>query len=240
MADKNSIIFNIFQWNTLNRKLADKKAFPHVEDKYLEWEFRQPLIQKIIDENKGDIICLEEVGNFEKDFKEEIFEKINIKYDLLYGPKPSNFMGNVLGINKELFSIEKNENIILDGVDGKKSGQNIIYPLINDKKTNNKFVVIVVHLKSKAENENIRLIQINQIMKYIEDNLLGKYPIFIIGDFDAEPTYSCIVKLLENNKIGSKSLFDLKELDFTTIKLRDTLYRRIIDYIFLLGKIKMI
>ena len=238
MTEKKSITFNLFQWNTLNRKLSDKKAFPHVEDKYLEWEYRQPLIQKIIDENKGDIICLEEVGNFDKDFKEEIFAKTNIKYDLLYGPKPSNFMGNVLGVNKDLFSIEKNENIILDGVDGKKSGQNIIYALINEKKTNNKFVVLVVHLKSKSENENIRLIQINQIMKYIEDNLLGKYPIFIIGDFNAEPTYSCIVKLLENQNICAKSLFDLKELDFTTIKLRDTLYRRIIDYIFFIGKNK--
>ena len=238
MADKKAITFTLFQWNTLCSKLADKKGFPHVEDKYLEWEYRKPLIKKIIEENKGDIISLEEVADFDKDFKEDIFEKLSSKYDLVYGPKPSNFMGNVLAINKELFSLEKSENIVLDGLDGKQSGQNIIVALINDIKTNNKFVVIVVHIKSKAENENIRLVQMNQIMKIVEENYLGKYPIFIMGDFNAEPSYSCIVNLLENKNICAKSLFDLNQLDFTTIKLRDTLYRRVIDYIFFAGKNK--
>ena len=236
--EKKSIIFNLFQWNTLCSKLADKKGFPYVEDKYLEWEYRHSLIKKVIEENKGDIISLEEVADFEKDFKEGIFEKLTTKYDLVYGPKPSKFMGNVLAINKELFSLEKSENIFLDGLDGKQSGQNIIIALINDIKTNNKFVVIVVHLKSKAQNENLRVVQSNQLMKIIEENYLGKYPIFIMGDFNAEPSYSCIVNLLQNKNICAKSLFDLNQLDFTTIKLRDTLYRRVIDYIFFVGKNK--
>ena len=238
MTEKKSITFNLFQWNTLNRKLSDKKAFPYVEDKYREWDYRQPLIKKIIEENKGDIICLEEVGNFEEDFKEKIFEKISTKYDLIYGPKPSNFMGSILAVNKELFSIEKYENITMDGIDGKKSGSNTIFALINENKTNNKFMVIVVHLKSKAENENIRLAQVDHLMKCIEENYLRKYPIFIIGDFNAEPTYTCITKILENKNFGAKSLFNLKELDFTTIKLRDVLYKRVIDYILFIGKNK--
>jgi len=238
MTEKKSITFNLFQWNTLNRKLSDKKAFPYVEDKYREWDYRQPLIKKIIEENKGDIICLEEVGNFEEDFKEKIFEKISTKYDLIYGPKPSNFMGSILAVNKELFSIEKYENITMDGINGKKSGSNTIFALINENKTNNKFMVIVVHLKSKAENENIRLAQVDHLMKCIEENYLRKYPIFIIGDFNAEPTYTCITKILENKNFGAKSLFNLKELDFTTIKLRDVLYKRVIDYILFIGKNK--
>lgn len=238
MTEKKSITFNLFQWNTLNRKLSDKKAFPYVEDKYREWDYRQPLIKKIIEENKGDIICLEEVGNFEEDFKEKIFEKISTKYNLIYGPKPSNFMGSILAVNKELFSIEKYENITMDGIDGKKSGSNTIFALINENKTNNKFMVIVVHLKSKEENENIRLAQVDHLMKCIEENYLRKYPIFIIGDFNAEPTYTCISKILENKNFGAKSLFNLKELDFTTIKLRDVLYKRVIDYIFFIGKNK--
>ena len=73
-------------------------------------------------------------------------------------------------------------------------------------------MVIVVHLKSKAKNEDTRIGQVNHLMKYIEENHLGKYPIFILGDFNAEPTYSCIVTLLENKNICAKSLFNLKEL----------------------------
>ena len=238
MSEKKSISFTLLQWNSLNRYLSDKKSFPNVDEKLLVWEHRQPIIKKIINENKVDIISLEEIGKFEKDFKEEIFEKCEIKYDLKYGPKPNQFMGNILGINKELFSIEKYENITLNGINGKKSNQNIISALIKDKNSNIEFVVIVVHLKSKAENENIRVAQIEHLIKYIEENFLGKYSIFLKGDFNAEPNYSCIIKLLENKNLCAKSLFDLKKLDFTTIKIRDVLYRRIIDYIFFIPKNK--
>jgi len=238
MSEAKSTIINLFQWNTLNRQLSDKKAFPYVDDKYLVWEYRHPLIKKIIEENKSDIICLEEVGFFDEDFKQKMFDTYNTKYDLIFEARTSKFMGNILAVNKELFSIEKHENIVLDGPDGKPSGQNMIAALINDKKTNSKFLVIVVHLKAKAENENIRLGQIAHLMKYIEENHLGKYPIFILGDFNAEPTYSCILKLLENKNINAKSLFDFNELGFSTIKLRDKLYKRIIDYIFFVPKEK--
>ena len=60
MSDSNCIKFTLFQWNTLNRKLADKEYFPYTEDKYLQWYHKHPLIKKIIEESKSDIICLEE------------------------------------------------------------------------------------------------------------------------------------------------------------------------------------
>jgi mRNA deadenylase 3'-5' endonuclease subunit Ccr4 len=167
----------------------------------------------------------------------KIFDKCSIKYDAINESKKTS-MENVLGINKELFSIEKHEIIHLEGLDGKKSGRHMICALIVDKKTNNKFIVLVVHLTAKAEKENIRLFQMDHIIRYIEKNLLGKYPIFFLGDFNAEPTYPSMVKFFENKNICPKSLFDLKELDFTTIKLRDVLYRRVIDYIFFIPKNK--
>ena len=238
MSDSKSITFTIFQWNTLNRKLSDKKAFPLVKDKYLQWYHRHSLIKKIIEESKADIICLEEVGYFDLDFKQKIFDECSIKYDLVFGLRKSKSMGNVIGVNKELFSIEKHENIILNGEDGKLSGQNMISALINDKKTNNKFLIIVVHLKSNSDYEKARLSQIDHIMKYIEENHLGKYPIFIIGDFNAEPNYSCIIQFLENKNISAKSLFDFNKLEYTTYNIKEVLYRRILDYIFFVGKNK--
>ena len=174
MNDKNKITFTLFQWNTLNRKLSDKKAFPKTNDKYLQWYHRHPLIKKIIDENKSDIICLEEIGNFDLDFKKKIFEKCSIKYDLIFGQRASKLMGIVLGVNKDLFSIEKHENIILNDSENIPGVHNMISALVNDKKTNHKFLICVIHLRSNAQNENIRLMQINHIMKYIEENHLGQ------------------------------------------------------------------
>jgi mRNA deadenylase 3'-5' endonuclease subunit Ccr4 len=239
MSDSKSVKFTLFQWNTLNRKLADKEYFPYTEDKYLQWYHRHPLIKKIIEENKSDIICLEEVGNFDLDFQKKIFDQCSIKYNLLFEFRTGKLMGNVLAVNKDLFSIEKHEVIVLKGEqEGKSSGQSAVIALIKEKKGGNNFLVIVVHLKSKEENEKTRLGQINHLMEYIEKYHLGNYPIFILGDFNAEPTYSCILKLLENKKINAKSLFDFNELGFSTIKLRDKLYKRIIDYIFFVPKEK--
>ena len=135
MSDSNSIKFTLFQWNTLNRKLADKEYFPYTEDKYLQWYHRHPLIKKIIEESKSDIICLEEVGNFDLDFQKKIFDQCSIKYDLIFEFRSGKLMGNVLAVNKELFSIEKHEVIVLKGEqEGKSSGQSAVVALIKEKK----------------------------------------------------------------------------------------------------------
>jgi mRNA deadenylase 3'-5' endonuclease subunit Ccr4 len=234
--ENNSITFTLFQWNTLNKILADKKAFPYVSEEILSWKYREPLIQKIIDDNKGDIICLEEVRN--EYFKTDILDKCSVKYDVVFKLRPNKLMGNLIGVNKELFSIESEENIILEEEGGKPGGQNIISVLINDKKTNNKFMVIVVHLKSKDISENTRLYQVIHLMKYIEKNQLGKYPIFILGDFNARPKNTCMLKFFGNKNINAMSLFDLDKLNYTTIKKRDILHKKVIDYIFFIGKNK--
>ena len=114
MFDTNSIKFTLFQWNILNRKLEDKEYFPYIEDKYLQWYHRHPLIKKIIEEKKSDIICLEKVGNFNLDF-EKIFDQCSIKYDLLFEYRSGKLMGNALAVNKELFSIENHEVLVLKG-----------------------------------------------------------------------------------------------------------------------------
>ena len=236
MSENNSITFTLFQWNTLNKILADKKGFPYVSEEILSWKYREPLIHKIIDENKGDIICLEEVRN--EFFKSDILDKCSIKYDVIFKLRPNKLMGNLIGVNKELFSIETHENIILEEDGGKPGGQNMISAVINDKKTNHKFMIIVVHLKSKDISENTRLFQVIHLMRHIEQNYLGKYPIFILGDFNARPKNTCMMKFLGNKNINAVSLFDLDKLDYTTIKKRDILYKRVIDYIFFVSKNK--
>ena len=239
MKEINSIEFNLFQWNTLNRKLADKKAFPVTQNKHLQWYHRHSLIKKILEECKGDIICLEEVGNnFELDFKKKIFDGCNIKYDLVFELRPSKSMGNLIGVNKDLFSIESHENIILKNSEGENSGQNMVSAIIKHKETNEKFVIIVLHFRSNINNENIRLGQISHLMEYIEENYLGKFPIFILGDFNAEPNYSCMKKFIENKNISPKSLYDLNELKYTSFIINGVLYKRILDYIFFISKNK--
>jgi len=242
MSERNKISFTLFQWNTLSKHLSDKYSFPYVKEENLIWENREHLIKSKLEENKSDIICLEEIGNFDTEFKINILDKLTVKYDFALGKRKAPTLGinlaSLIGVNKEKFTMEKYENIILEDEEGKPGGQNMIWSIILDKKSGNKFIIIVVHLKAKEPNENIRIGQINHLMKFIENNFLRKYPIFILGDFNAEPTYTCIKNLLSNEKLNVKSLFDLSKLDYSTIKLRDKLYKRIIDYIFFISKNK--
>ena len=242
MSAKEKLSFSLMQWNTLSYHLSDKKAFPYAQEENLKWENRLPLIKKYLEENKADIICLEEIGNFEQGFKSDIIDKLTIKYDIAFGQRSSTTLGInlgcLIGVNKELFTLEKYESIALEDEEGKPGGQNMVWALILDKKSGNKFIVFVVHLKAKEAFENIRIGQVEHLIKFIEKNFLGKYPIFILGDFNAEPSYTCINNLLNNEKLNVKSLFDLKKLDYTTIKLRDKMYKRIIDYILFVSKNK--
>ena len=242
MSAKEKLSLTLMQWNTLSYHLSDKKAFPYAQEENLKWENRLPLIKKYLEENKPDIICLEEIGNFEQGFKSDIIDKLTIKYDIAFGQRSSTTLGInlgcLIGVNKELFTLEKYESIALEDEEGKPGGQNMVWALILDKKSGNKFIVFVVHLKAKDAFENIRIGQVEHLIKFIEKNFLGKYPIFILGDFNAEPSYTCINNLLNNEKLNVKSLFDLKKLDYTTIKLRDKMYKRIIDYILFVSKNK--
>ena len=242
MSAKEKLSLTLMQWNTLSYHLSDKKAFPYAQDENLKWENRLPLIKKYLEENKADIICLEEIGNFEQGFKSDIIDKLTIKYDIAFGQRSSTTLGInlgcLIGVNKELFTLEKYESIALENEEGKPGGQNMVWALILDKKSGNKFIVFVVHLKAKEAFENIRIGQVEHLIKFIEKNFLGKYPIFILGDFNAEPSYTCMNNLLNNEKLNVKSLFDLKKLDYTTIKLRDKMYKRIIDYILFVSKNK--
>ena len=242
MSTEKKISFSLMQWNTLSFHLSDKKAFPYAKDEDLKWENRLPLLKNYLEENKPDIICMEEIGNFDSGFKSDIIDKLTIKYDIAFGqrsaPTLNIKLGSIIGVNKEVFTMEKYESVVLEDEEGKPGGQNMIWALIVDKKSGNKFIVFVVHLKAKEPNENIRIGQVNHLIKFIENNFLRKYPIFILGDFNAEPSYTCINNLLSNENLNVKSLFDLNKLDYSTIKLREKLYKRIIDYILFVSKNK--
>ena len=242
MSAEKKISFSLMQWNTLSFHLSDKKAFPYAKDEDLKWENRLPLLKNYLEENKPDIICMEEIGNFDSGFKSDIIDKLTIKYDIAFGQRSAPTLGInlgcLIGVNKELFTLEKYESIALEDEEGKPGGQNMVWALILDKKSGNKFIVFVVHLKAKEAFENIRIGQVEHLIKFIEKNFLGKYPIFILGDFNAEPNYSCIIKFLENKNINAKSLFNPKKLEYTTYNIKEILYKRILDYIFFISKNK--
>ena len=101
---------------------------------------------------------MEEIGNFENKYKNNIIDKLSIKYDIAFGqrsvPTLNIHLGGLIRVNKDLFSMEKSENVDLEEEEeeGKPGGQNMIW------------AIILVHLKAKEPSANILIVQVSHLI----------------------------------------------------------------------------
>ncbi|KAL4478017.1 hypothetical protein ABPG72_013456 [Tetrahymena utriculariae] len=223
-------VFTITQWNTLADSLSD--SFPKCDQQYLKWDYRSQNIKNhLLNEAYADIICLEEVDhpNFFSSFLDQT-------HQLVFHKKPEGEDGQLVAISKQKFQILKQEAIQYKSGDGKKDmNQSFWSVIVLDKQTNKQFLLLVTHLKAKKQFEDIRVLQVEQILEHIqkiqkENN--KDIPIVFAGDFNAEPTYSCIQKIKQQGILNSA--YEEKGLTFTTYKVREPndVQIRMIDYIF--------
>ena len=230
--------YSILQWNILCTKISNEFYFPKTEKKYLSWDYRKMLLKDILEIEKPDIMTLQEIDNY-NDFKKDILDNLKIKYDGDFHLKSDGEMGIYIGINPEKFMIinKSKENLPGNDEDDENNLSNYIFVIyeIKEIKSDNTFYLITTHLKSKIHNENIRLIQIQGILSYLNEKGIFRKNFIITGDFNAEPTYQSINNL-EN--YGIESVFDLKNPnDYTMFMYRDEKQKRYIDYIFYKGDI---
>ena len=236
----NSNGYSILQWNTLSNKLSTKQIFPNVDENYLKWENRKKLIKDILKKENPDILILDEIDNY-NNFKKEIIDELKIKYNGNFYERLDKYMGIYIGINPNKFLLIEQKKIKFHGKNHEfqneskyhsLSPQIFIVSKIQEIKTKDIFYLIVSHLKAKKENENIRLIQINEILEYINNNGLNNENIILVGDFNAPPTSESIINL---EKFGMRSVFDYNKLEYTYFQVRDEIDKKIIDYIFYKG-----
>jgi nocturnin len=252
MDYKNSLC--LMQWNTLSRSefFCSKTSFPFVDEKYLSWSFRKELFMSTFDKIIPDVICLQEVDEYDE-FKTIILSQE--KYESKYYKKNEGIQGIAIFYDKQKFNLLTHTSVNLPKDDlGNSSNQFFVVLFLREKVSNKTICLISTHLKAKAEFENIRLSQMKFLLNYIDYNqefleLFYKHStagIIFCGDLNAEPTYSCINYIksfkFENNQfmIGKefKSAYNFWDKDrddyteVTTFKIRDTVYYRVIDYIF--------
>lgn len=234
------INYKIFFWNVLCDQYSyDWKTAPHIELKYKIWDYRSKLIQNILSskENESDLYCFVEV-----DKKDEIFNMINNShifynrtiFEYTFVERPNSPLGIMLVYNKIKFTMIGQTKYLLS---------NNVYPnyalcaiLQENMNINNKFCIIIVHLSAWEKNENIRKIQISNLMNLMmkDQNFinLGVHNFLICGDFNTGPESECIQML---KRFGYNSAFNYKENDDYTIVI-DTvdegLKKLKFDYIF--------
>lgn len=250
---ENKTNLSLMQWNILSKSelYCSNSSFPKIEEKFLNFTYRKDLFIEIFNKFASDIICLQEVDDFEE-FKTNILSLY--KYDSVYYKKDEGIQGIAIFYDKGKLNLLYHQNVNLPKDDrGTLSNQFFVFCFFEEKISKKIICLITTHLKSKTEFEQIRISQIKYLLNYSDRNeefleLYYKYlptGILFCGDFNAEPDYSCINYLkyfkYGKNKLllgkGFKSAYNVwdkeKEdhLEMTTFKIRDRPYYRVIDYI---------
>jgi mRNA deadenylase 3'-5' endonuclease subunit Ccr4 len=242
--------YTILQWNILAKLFCDKKAFPKVDEKYLDWDYRKELHKDIIKEKNPDIMTLQEVDVFEE-LRNDILMP---GYASIYFQKNEGGQGIAVCYKEDKFKLIDSQKVELPADElGTASNQFFCHFLFEEYLTKKHFFLITTHLKSHESNENIRLSQIRFMINYFNKELhelkekwsCSNCPIILTGDFNAEPTYSTIKELEKfefHNGDKFYSVYDYKnnEIEMTTFKIRNKELYRIIDYIFYTGPISVI
>jgi mRNA deadenylase 3'-5' endonuclease subunit Ccr4 len=162
-------------------------------------------------------------------YKEYLLQKDLDQYNILYGINCGSSFINIIAYKKNKFNLKSFKNFSLLFL-GKSAGNrgimtidlefinndiSNISPKDNNNKlnsNNNKFITIYnVHFPWKYENDRILLLNI--LFKHIKENhnINEHNNIFIVGDFNSEPT-SRIVKFFYYNKIkNDKRNFYIKK-----------------------------
>ena len=251
--------FTIMQFNVLADGLAQTGNFKNVDSKDLEWEVRWPLIAKEIEAVDPDILCVQEL-NMPQDFSRLLSGHIMLLCPKLGSPAQDAGSlpdGCAMFLRKDRFHVLDAQVFYYGNLDPSKakSAGGIVVG-IKDKRNNQGVVFATTHLKAKPEFELIRNDQLTQLLQRTEGmaQMVSGYtntqeiPIVLTGDFNSPPQESCY-KLMRLKKYESayntlcsftRSVEDMEideeeyaagEPEFTTMKVREEMVKRTIDYI---------
>jgi mRNA deadenylase 3'-5' endonuclease subunit Ccr4 len=230
--ESGSAQWSIMQWNILADCYSD--SFPKADPEHLTFPYRLSLIKQELEITKPSILCLEVVDKYT-----EILSLIQTtlgwaSYSSIFKKKPHSSDGLAMIYDTSLFQLLKSVNGNYE-----HSNQVYIISLFKQKEDGSIFIVFCTHLKAKKGFELKRKEQAILILcflkQFVRENELGEdVPVLICGDFNDEPE-SEAYKVIMGSEFGLRSCYDLEgkgEPEFTTLKIRESLVKHTIDYIF--------
>lgn len=214
----------VLHWNILAKSLAE--GFDGVEQKYLDWEYRYPLVVNKIKSFSPDIISLQEVEIDQySDLKKAFPDYLGI-----YTEKVKDVDDNGIDSNHGT-AIFINKKFRLHEGHWERLGGSQIFSsiIINHIDEPNKIILFGgCHLKAKPGFEMTRLGQVTNIHLFINKNFKDIRRQIIVGDFNDVPESMCIESMASDYKMYHP--------EFTTHKSRGgKVVKRVIDYMFYKG-----
>ncbi|CAH8457928.1 unnamed protein product [Schistosoma mattheei] len=259
-CDKNDLRIRIMQWNMLAQGFVPLDEFIYCPCKMLSFERRCKSISEEILRYDPDIVCLQEA-----DIIKDIVKSLNASsgrdnYSFCFLPKMSSPClmvknnhgpdGLAVIYRNDNYELIKSEKIPLNEDNSRYALFCHFIPkdVGHLNKSCPDIYLICLHLKAKVYCSEIRRKQGEELVKYLNSfikrisststpvNSTVFPPIFICGDFNAEPTEP-VINILQNFSLNSNTLYKLtsayyvaggcKEPEFTTWKIRKS--KRIVE-----------
>lgn len=254
--------FTVGQFNVLADGLAQTGNFTRCADHLLEWEVRWPLLKAEVEKLKPDVLCIQELNKPES-FSGLLSGHSMLYCPKLASPAQDAGAtpdGCAMFINRSLFHILDAQVFYYSNldIDKPKSAGGIVVG-VKDLRNGEGLVFATTHLKAKEkpEFELIRHDQLNQLLQRVEGmksmvsgcTNTKKVNVILTGDFNSPPHESCYALMRQRkfdslyNANFSKSFYNKESIPleeylqgepvFTTMKVREKMVSRTIDYIWL-------
>ena len=255
--------FTVSQFNVLADGLAQTGNFVACPADDLEWEPRSRLCRAEIERMKPDLLCMQEVNKPETfagllPGHSMLYCPKLASPAQACGALPD---GTAMFINREVFHIIDAQIFYYANshdIDKPKNQGGIVVG-VKDKRTGEGMVLATTHLKSKdkVEFEAIRHDQVTQLLQKVDGmkSMVSGYTnsrkvtVILTGDFNSPPHDSCYALMRQRNYHSvyndnfAKAFYEKKDVPvqeylqgepaFTTMKIRESLVSRTIDYIWI-------
>jgi mRNA deadenylase 3'-5' endonuclease subunit Ccr4 len=223
------------QLSALNPSLVTPELIPEVDLKVITPDIRLSVIAERIKDYFADFTCIQEVDSPDRYFYENILSSKGFKS--IFHRKHDQSDGLCLIYNAGKFTLfQSHTETYHYKDDGKMYTWTYQIQVFKQKWYMNSFMLVgLTHLKAKCESKEMRIEQANQLSKAIanlKELLTDKdtkvtIGIIICGDFNDESGNELSKTLLEDHKLQSA----FADVQYTNIKIKDTGYRKVNDYI---------
>jgi nocturnin len=230
-------LIRVCQFNVLARCYATTgpRGFPHVKNEHvLDWHRRRHVLLAAILEHSPDIVCVEEMDEWEW-----ISKQLGAaKFDGRYQRKSAKSSKDGVGIlwNRDRFALKRFEAVELGKLcDDSSMTQVAVCVELDGGGGESSICIVATHLKAKLPFAEVRCRQVDALLKYV-DEFVGTLPVVLCGDFNDMPTSEAVRRVAEHQSLSLASAYADVEGDterhYTTFKVRETAMRHCIDYVF--------
>lgn len=183
-----SLKFTLAQYNILGEAYASPQWFPYCSKKVLQFSGRSKLILHQLEALQSDIICLQELDNYESFWKGKLEA---MGYGSIFHQRPGKPDGCGIFYKTTKFKLIKQQSVSFEDKFQRVGLLSAFSILQNSKKKSggNILYVATTHLYWDHTRVDVQLAEIHSLVNALATFNTTRGPTIVAGDFNSDPTH---------------------------------------------------